>query len=399
MRNLATIRQIDSISNINNYDKICVYTLKNLGWSIIAGKNEFKKEELIVYIEPDTILPVRPEFEFLRKRCWNSIYEGFRIRIMKLGGIYSQGIIFPLLILPKSKLNFKFKFPFLYIWPTIYEEGLDVTSLLEIIRYDEEEMWELKYKKSHPQKQYWGLRKILFKFHLIRKCKRPRRKKKLNFPSFFPKTNETRLQTIPEILEHIKEKEIYISEKIDGTSGSFCYKDGEFGVYTRNTKIDRNANPDLIGDCHWFCVIKYDILNKLSFYCKKNNRNLVLQGEIIGPRIQSNKYERIEPELYLYQIYDINKQKFLDFPEFIDICTELKITVVPIIFKGNERNLNLNSVNKWIKFSIGKSYIFPLQEREGIVVRTCIEETIPRIKTIKQRLSFKVVSPEFQMQN
>ena len=107
MRNLATVRKIKTVNSIDGYDKISLYNLENLGWNIIAGKNEFKVGELVVFIEPDTILPVRPEFEFLRKRCWNSIYEGFRIRVMKLAGIYSQGIIFPLSILPVKKGFFK----------------------------------------------------------------------------------------------------------------------------------------------------------------------------------------------------------------------------------------------------------------------------------------------------
>jgi len=391
-RELATIQKISNVQSISGYDKIDLYQIK--GWQVIAGKGEFKIGELVVFIEPDTILPERPEFEFLRKRCWNSVYGGFRIRVMKLGGIYSQGIIFPLSILNKPKKLNLFKWLILFNKKTIFQENQDMTSPLGIIRYDEEEKEQLRYEKRHPQKKYFGFRKILFKLGLIGHKKRKRTKKSY-FPSFFPKSDEIRLNSIPEILDCIKEKEIYISEKIDGCSSSFYYKDGEFGVCTRNMKIGRNANVGLIGSVHWACVDKYDIENKLSSYCKNNNKNIVLQGEIIAPSVQGNKYQKTEPELYLYQIYDINKQNFINYPEFIIITKDLGIPTVPILFKGNERDLNLNSVEDWIKYSIGKSIINLSIEREGIVIRTVKEEKSPGLKTINSRISFKVINPEF----
>ena len=392
MRNLATIRKIKAVNNIDGYDKISLYNLENLGWNIIAGKNEFKVGELVVFIEPDTILPVRPEFEFLRKRCWNSIYEGFRIRVMKLAGIYSQGIIFPLSILPVKKGFFK----------KIYKEGRDITYLLNIIRCDEEEMYEIKYRKTHKQKKYKGIKKLLYKLGLMRRKKKQARKRG-NFPSFFPKTDETRLESIPEILGYIKEKDIYVTEKIDGASLSVFYKDDKFCVCSRNVKLSPDKQYRFIGDSHWFVTQKYNIEKSLSLYCKENNKNLVLQGEVIGINkdgshpIQGNKYKLLEPDLYLYQAFDINKQTFLDFEDFMPLLEALKLKSVPILYMGNERDLNLNSINDWEKYSVGKSTVNTIIQREGIVVRTVKEETALRLRTVRQRLSFKVVNPEFDL--
>ena len=386
MRNLATIRKIKAVNNIDGYDKISLYNLENLGWNVIAGKDEFKIGELVVFIEPDTILPVRQEFEFLRKRCWNSIYEGFRIRVMKLAGIYSQGIIFPLSILPVKKGFFK----------KIYKEGQDITYLLNIIHYDEEEMAELKYRKNHKQKKYKGIKKLLYKLGLMGRKKKQARKRG-NFPSFFPHTDETRVESILEILDYIKGKDIYITEKIDGCSASFFYKDDKFGVCSRNVKLVKEKEYKFIGDSHWFVTKKYNIEENLSLYCKENNKNLVLQGEVIGPKIQGNKYKLLEPDLYLYQAFDINKQTFLDFEDFMLLLEALKLKSVPILYMGNERDLNLNSINDWEKYSVGKSTVNTIIQREGIVVRTVKEETALRLKTVKQRLSFKVCNPEFDL--
>lgn len=60
-----------------------------MGWQVIAKKDEFKPGDMCVFCEIDSVLPERPEFEFLRPKK-------FRIRTMKLGSTISQGIIFPL---------------------------------------------------------------------------------------------------------------------------------------------------------------------------------------------------------------------------------------------------------------------------------------------------------------
>ena len=93
MRNLASIQRILSIRSI---------------------KGEFNVGDLCVYCEIDSLLPEKPEFEFLRK-------NNFRIRTLRLRGAISQGICFPLSILPEG---------------IEVKEEMDVTDLLGIIKYD-----------------------------------------------------------------------------------------------------------------------------------------------------------------------------------------------------------------------------------------------------------------------
>lgn len=51
----------------------------------IVKKDEFKVGDLCVYVEIDSVLPEREEFEFLRDK-------NFRIKTMKMAGVISQGI-------------------------------------------------------------------------------------------------------------------------------------------------------------------------------------------------------------------------------------------------------------------------------------------------------------------
>src|SRR6185503_10263785 len=77
-------------------------------------KGEFQVGDLAVYCEIDSLLPDRPEFEFLKAR-------GFRIRTIRLRGEISQGICFPLSILPEG---------------TEITEGADVTDALGVTKYE-----------------------------------------------------------------------------------------------------------------------------------------------------------------------------------------------------------------------------------------------------------------------
>lgn len=116
-RKLASIQRIVSLSPIEGADKIekCVV----LGFElVVAKKDNFKAGDLCVYCEVDSILPDKPEFEFLRERK-------FRIKTIKLKQQVSQGICFPLSILPQAAFH-----------DIKWKEGADVTEILEITKYD-----------------------------------------------------------------------------------------------------------------------------------------------------------------------------------------------------------------------------------------------------------------------
>ena len=90
MRNLASIQKISSVEKHPNADSLDI--VKILGWQCVAKLGEFKAGDLCVYVEIDSILPEKPEFEFLRT-------GKFRIKTIKLRGQLSQGICFPMSIL------------------------------------------------------------------------------------------------------------------------------------------------------------------------------------------------------------------------------------------------------------------------------------------------------------
>ena len=93
MRKLASVQRIKALEPITGADAIERATV--LGWQLVVKKGEFKIGELCVYCEVDCLMPDDPKFEFLRPR-------GMRIKTVRLRGQISQGICFPLSILPEG---------------------------------------------------------------------------------------------------------------------------------------------------------------------------------------------------------------------------------------------------------------------------------------------------------
>jgi len=114
MRKLASIQVIKELHPIEGADKIEV--AKVLGWQLIVKKGEFSVGDRVVYIEIDSVLPDKPQFEFFRAR-------GTRVRTIRLRGVVSQGLCLPLSILPP-------------IDNMALNEGVDVTNILEIEKYE-----------------------------------------------------------------------------------------------------------------------------------------------------------------------------------------------------------------------------------------------------------------------
>jgi len=330
MRKLATIQKIKDLQPIEGADKIEKATV--LGWQLVVKKEDFKAGDYCVYCEIDSVLPEKPEFEFLRPRK-------FRIKTVKLRGQISQGIAFPINILKEyEKVEIK--------------EGFDVSDIIGVKKYE-----------PPPTVMMSG-------------------KVKGSFPGFIPKTDEMRIQSVPDVLTRPENqgKRCYITEKVDGTSATYYIRDGEFGVCSRNRELHDTEN-----NIHWMVVKQYDIEGTL----RKLNRNIAIQGEILGPKIQSNKYQLPKHKVLVYSIFDIDQYAYLNYEDFIALAENANFETVPII--RDDYILGHDDVNCLVLLSEAKSLLNPELPREGIVIRPVIEAQDPELG----RLSFKVVNPEF----
>ncbi len=324
MRKLASIQRIKNVESIEKADAIERAAV--LGWQLVVKKGEFKAGDLCVYCEIDCLMPDRPEFEFLKPRK-------MRIKTVKLRGQISQGICFPLSLLPEG---------------TDIEEDKDVSEILGIT----------KYEPPLPA------------------CLAG--KAKGRFPSFIPKTDETRVQILQDLLEKNEGMKCYITEKLDGSSVTYFIKDGEFGVCSRNLElIEDEANS------YWAVARDLDIENKL----RKLGGNFALQGELVGEGIQKNTLAVRGQTVYFFNLFNIDKYKYFNYNEFKNTLEQLDLQTVPILSDNYELE---SDIEKLVEKSIERSSINKKAWREGIVIRPLKEQDFSG-----GRLSFKAVNPKF----
>lgn len=359
MRKLASIQKIENISPIIGADNIELATI--LGWKVIIRKDDnYKINDICVYIEIDSILPEKPEFEFLKEKK-------YKIKTWKLNkfNVISQGIIFPLTILPKSK----------------YKIGDDVTKVLGIKKYDPEDEKEKKLIQNKQLKN--KMVKYFYRYEWFRKLIKIARKSG-KWPSFIPKTDEIRLQSFPGLLKN--EDIFYTSEKCDGQSGTFAikwkkrfgiFKFPEFYVCARKIRL---LWPDKSN--YWKIFKKLNLEKKLKWL----KRDIAIQGEIIGPGVQKNKYKLKELEFRIFLVYDIKKKKYLPYDQLLEITKKkLGLMTVPII---SNHFILKKSVDKMVEYSKGSSLLTEPEvyiPREGIVFRSITNS----------HFSFKVINPDF----
>lgn len=350
MRSLASVKVISEILPIEGKDKIGLATVD--GWRVIVQKDQFEVGGKCVYCEIDSVLPEKPEFEFLRSK-------NFRIKTMKMAGVISQGICFPMSVLPAGN----------------YSANQDVTSIIGVKQY--EATMDVEMQKEVKVSKYKFIR-WLMRFDWYRQFvyKHDHRAGK-GFPSFIQKTDEIRIQNMPFLLQD--KSKFVVTEKIDGQSGTFALtqkktlfgKKFEYIVCSRNLRLFSKDNSS-----YWKVSDKYDIESVLKSIIG-DNEWVAIQGECVAPNVQGNKYGVSEADLYVFNvIYPNGRMGTVNASE---LCREEGLKFVPIVCSCTLPD----TVDEILAFAHGQSALGNTI-REGIVVRS-----------IDGKTSFKAVDPLF----
>lgn len=359
MRELANILRVNTLTPILGKDRIELATVEN--WNVIVEKGKYKEGDLVVYCEYDTLLPIKPEFEFLRKRCYSKKYNGFRIQNMKMGGVFSQGIVFATSILPHS---------------CKIVEGKCVAKELGIRKYDPEEFEE----PNDSVTKYGKIVNFLLKFKVFRKIILKDDRKKYPYPLTVKKSDETNIQkTFNWLKEHKPNEKYYLSEKLEGQSSTFMLygKKKEYRIYSHNTMgfVGDNSNWDIVSK-------KYNLEKILKHYYKEYGRKIAIQGEIVGPGIQKNIYGFNELQFYVFGIINTDSGALYTYSEMLKFCSDYSLPSVPIY---STNTLLLGSVQEILEQANGESCLKKGVLREGFVWRSMVDSSI----------GFKAKSPEY----
>lgn len=289
MRKLVTIRRITDVIPIPDTDNLVLITVD--GWQVIGTRSqEFKPGDFCFYFEIDSFLPVRPEFEFLRSRCFKStknLGDGFRLRTIKLKGCLSQGLVTPLKDFGFTVSEYGFFAPD----GTCFTEEDDLSTYFSVQLYE----------KPIPSNLAGKVRG--------------------NFPSFIRKTDQERIQNFfgkvvnsPDIFE--------MTTKLDGASMTVYVNNGAVGVCSRNLDLyEEETNK------YWQIARTAKLIEKISSL----NLNIAIQGELYGQGVGTNPDKLNNADFHLFDVWDIDTQSYYDSNKRIELAKELDIQHVPVL--------------------------------------------------------------------
>lgn len=358
-RKLASIQIIERLTPIKDADLI--EKAKILGWDVVVKKGDFKEGDPCLYLEIDSLLPDIPIFAFINREP-EAKGGGLRkdrsrrLRTKKIKKVISQGLAMPVALIGQIA------------------DAQSATRDHSVVKHEFTE-W-LGVTKYEPP----------ITMHANSNAKGA-------FPTYVPKTDEIRIQSIPGIFDKIERTDpFYITTKLDGTSGTFVYTDKESHVCSRNLSLKDSVTEGTSKkeSYYWAMEKKYDILNKL----KTLGINMAIQGEICGPGIQKNKLNLSSLDLFLFDVYFIDEEKYGSIEDLEAISLKLAIPMVPVLQRNFTFCLDFlqnkeAAIEHLLQMAEGK-YQDTKNEREGIVVRC---------NNTAKRLSFKVVSNQFLLKN
>lgn len=334
-RKLASIQTVHALEPIAGADAIELARIQ--GWQCVVKKGEFAVGDSGVFFEIDSQPPDEPRYAFLwtPKSAAAPVARpgNYRLRTIRLRGALSQGLLLRLADFPKL--------------PADLSPGDDLTEILGITKW--EAPVPLNGDVAGP------------------------------FVPGVPKTDETRVQSEPGVLDELHGLPFVITLKCDGTSATFGLRPhtGEFLVCGRNWAIKDGDNA------YWHIARSLRLEEIL-----RQHPDIVIQGEIVGPGIQKNLLGLRQVSLFAFNVYFRPEARYFDHDEAVAFLAEARIPMVSVVERGESFGHSLESL---LVLAEG---VYPgtKNEREGIVIRPATER---RSALLGGRLSFKAINNRF----
>ena len=199
------------------------------------------------------------------------------------------------------------------------------------------------------------------------------------FPTAIPKTDQERIQNLTEQLREWQGNTDFtweMTEKLDGSSMTVFVNGDSEGVCSRNWNLKETE-----GNTLWRVARRNDLLTKI----RNTNRNLALQGELIGEGIQKNAYKITGQDFFVFDIYDIDRGDYMTPFERRVFCDTHGIKHVPVLAKEMV-------IQEWVTglltMADGQSVLNPKTAREGLVFKSNVFDG-PSFKAISNRWLLK----------
>lgn len=363
---------IDVISDVFKHpDADSLWIARVQGWDVVINLTAMFGADAtpenvvgrkIVYIQIDSVMPETFKDMALWKYLSNT-YMGKKVMSAKLRGVVSQGII----------LDFKSLTP---LFTTIDFDSLpldtNVTNDLGIIKFYS------SYDAEGPV--YFGsYDRTKIKVMPSVASLRP-------FPDFLQVTDQERLQAKKKLVKGLDASRTFTAtQKFDGQSVQWFYKDGRVGVCSRSKEV--LLERDLPAEKRDKANNKFrDMEEKYSIFAKLTalGKNVAIQTEMYGMGINGNRHKKNDVDIAVFDVYDIDHKSFLKHADGWALADSLGLPTIPIVFLNQP--LLSDQIEPWLALANSQQYA-GAHLAEGIVVRTS-DGCAPYV-------SFKVISQEF----
>lgn len=141
---------------------------------------------------------------------------------------------------------------------------------------------------------------------------------------------------------------IIIQEKLAGANGSFKLEEGEIVAFSRNERLTEQNN--LQGFYEWTQTLDANQLRS----------DVVYFGEWLTKH--KINYGDLTKQFFLFDLYDIEKEKYIHFTEVKKEAERLKLNLIPVFYEGEYQSL------EHLESFIGQTAL-GVKKGEGIVVK------------------------------
>jgi len=354
------------------------------GYQVVVRLDNFKPGDLAVYIQPDSIVPVRKEFEFVYKVDGGGKEREFlegepvpekyrRVTVRKFRKQFSEGLLLPISDFPELA--------------GLQNEGGDVADTLGITHYNPPEPGEASNETGPSVKQSKVLPRSLkgwlyfLSYWLTFGLYNP-------YGSVNGYGNESAPDNTPPVydVETFKNytdtfadgEEVVVTEKIHGSNARYTFRKtllGKDKFYCGSRKLWKSAKSKTV----WRKAAELN--PDIERFCR-NNPGYTLYGEVV-PTQTGFPYNGTaeEPKVIFFDILSPNRE-WVNFDDAYEMTSEYTLEWVPLLYRGG---FNLSEIQTLVD---GKSRLNKNHIREGVVIKSVLDRRVPGLG----RAQLKIVS-------
>jgi RNA ligase (TIGR02306 family) len=285
---LASIEKIDKLLPHPNADRLELVQV--LGYQAVVPKGLHKEGDVIVYIQPDTVLPKDQEWaeEYIK-------YSPKRVKAVRLRGEWSEGVVAPLSKFKETLSQDEFA------TINVYPIGTDVSNIIGVVKYDPPLPKDTEFTGGLPYQ--------------------------------LPKTDEERFENM---LKNLPFGEVVdVTLKIDGQSTTHGYNVTEDRYFVTGRRYEVDAESK-----NRYSVHVPKVKEAIIAYCKEHNVSLAFRAESYGNGIQSsskNVHSSKPHSLAFFSIWNLDERCYEEKGSehyFLNVCPKIGLETVDVLEKN-----------------------------------------------------------------